>query len=190
MESTHQFLARLRSLNLKLWADGSTLRYSAPKVTLTPDLLTQLQGHKTEILALLREEGATRQFTPPPISPVMRNSEIPLSFSQQRLWFLEQLAPGRSTYTIAVAYRITGSLNLTALLQSLNALVQRHEILRTTFPSVDGQPVQVISPERVLTLPFIDLQELLPNQRQAEVQRQVAVEAQRAFDQSQGPLLC
>src|SRR5262245_17213760 len=190
MESTHEFLARLRRLDVKLWADGGTLRYNAPKETLTPALLTQLREHKAEILAFLQEENTTTKCKLPPLLPVMRDRELPLSFSQQRLWFLDQFAPGSSTYTIVAVYCVTGPLNVPALSQSLNALVQRHEIFRTTFPVVDGQPVQVISPERAVTLSCVNLQELPPNQREAEVQRQVTVEAQCAFDLSHGPLFC
>ena len=123
----------------------------------------------------------------PPLQPVSRNENLPLSFPQERLWFLDQLAPGGSSYNIPMAFRITGSLNVPVLEQSLNELVQRHEALRTTFRSVDGQPVQVIAPSLTLTIPVLDLRESLDKQEQ--VLRLVTEEAERSFDLSQGPLL-
>jgi hypothetical protein len=88
----------------------------------------------------------------PSLMPVARNSNLPLSFSQERLWFLDQLEPGRSSaYNIPLTLRITGTLNLSALKQSLNEIVRRHEALRTTFSSIEGKPVQVIHPELTLT---------------------------------------
>src|SRR5690242_20153642 len=84
---------------------------------------------------------------------------FPASFAQQRLWFLDQLAPGRATYTIPMAIRFSGSLDLTALAQSLSEIVYRHEALRTTFRVVDGSPVQVVAASSPnMRLPVIDLQ--------------------------------
>ncbi len=182
MKPISELLNKLRSLDVKIWVDGNTIRYNAPKETLTPALLNQLRERKAEILEFLQNSHL------PPILSVNRDRNLPLSFAQQRLWFLEQLEPNRSTYCIATVYRLTGSLNVTALEQSLHELVQRHEILRTTFPSVDGLPVQVISKETALTLPLINLEELSPNQREAEAQRQAKQEAQRPFNLAQGPL--
>ncbi len=182
MKPISELLNNLRRLDVKLWVNGNTIRYNAPKEISTPALLNQLRERKAEILAFLHNSHL------PPILPVNRDRNLPLSFGQQRLWFLEQLEPNRSTYCIATVYRLTGSLNVTALEQSLHELIQRHEILRTTFPAVDGLPVQVISQERALTMPLINLEELLPNQREAEAQRQAKQEAQRAFNLAQGPL--
>ncbi len=82
----------------------------------------------------------------PPIVPVPRDGELPLSFAQQRLWFIDQLEPGNSVYNFPAAVRLKGPLNVVALKQSLNEIVKRHEALRTTFATVDGRPVQVIAP--------------------------------------------
>ena len=113
---------------------------------------------------------------------------VHLSLAQQRLWFHEQSAPGSSIYNIPVAYKFRGSLNPVALEQSLRAIVQRHEILRTTFITVNGQPVQAIYPEVDVTLPAIDLGEMPPDQREAQKQRLVTQEAQQPFNLSIGPL--
>lgn len=96
----------------------------------------------------------------PPILPVPREANLPLSFAQQRLWFLNQLESDNPFYNEPTAVRITGSLNANVLEQSLNEIVRRHEALRTTFVVVDGQPVQFIVPILTLTLPVVNLQEL------------------------------
>ena len=114
---------------------------------------------------------------------------MPLSFAQQRLWFLEQLDPGNATYHIPVAYRLTGPLDSTALEQSLNEIVRRHAILRTTFATVDAQPVQVIVPTRALPLARTDLREFPEAQRAVEAQRRALAAAQQPFDLAHGPLV-
>ena len=114
---------------------------------------------------------------------------FPMSFAQQRLWFLDQLEPGNSVYNIPAAMCLRGALNGAALEQSLNEIVRRHEALRTTFSVMEGQPVQVIAPGLALTLPVVDLGNLLETEREAEAQRLTIEEAQRPFDLAQGPLL-
>jgi amino acid adenylation domain-containing protein len=124
-----------------------------------------------------------------PILPCSRQIELPLSFAQNRLWFLDQLQPGNSAYNIFDAIRLKGSLNLTALEQSINEIIRRHEILRTKFIAVDGQPVQVIIPSLQLTLPLIDLQTLSAAEQEAEVQRLITQAAGQPFDLTQAPLV-
>ncbi|RMF31802.1 MAG: amino acid adenylation domain-containing protein, partial [Chloroflexi bacterium] len=125
----------------------------------------------------------------PPIRPVPRDREIPLSFSQQRLWFLDQLEPNSPLYNIPDAVRITGPLDVGVLEQSLNEIVRRHEVLRTTFAAVDGRPIQVIAPELHLPLPVVDLRGLPKARREEEALRLATEEAQRPFDLARGPLL-
>jgi amino acid adenylation domain-containing protein len=125
----------------------------------------------------------------PPIVPVPRDGELPLSFAQQRLWFLDQLEPGSSVYNFPAAVRLKGPLNAVALKQSLDEIVKRHEALRTTFAIVDGRPVQAIASLLTLTLPMLDLRELPETEREIEVQRLVTEEAQRPFDLAKGPLV-
>ncbi|MFB3092706.1 MAG: condensation domain-containing protein, partial [Dehalococcoidia bacterium] len=133
--------------------------------------------------------GADRVPQALPLLPASRDGDLPLSFAQQRLWFLEQWEPNSSIYNVPVALRLTGPLNVAALEQSLNEISRRHEALRTTFSVVDGQPAQVIAPKLNLTLPVLDLRELTEIERDAEVQRLVVEEAQAPFDLAQGPLL-
>jgi amino acid adenylation domain-containing protein/non-ribosomal peptide synthase protein (TIGR01720 family) len=125
----------------------------------------------------------------PPLQPVLRDGALPLSYAQQRLWFLEQLEPGQAVYHLPFAWRITGSLNVSALEQSLKAIVQRHEILRTSFPTVDGQPMQVIAPNLASSLSIVDLQGLPVIEREAAVQRLATEEGQHPFNLPYGPLM-
>ncbi|MGI2902885.1 amino acid adenylation domain-containing protein [Tolypothrix sp. VBCCA 56010] len=125
----------------------------------------------------------------PPIEHVSREGELPLSFAQQRLWFLDQLEPGNPFYNISRGVILKGSLNVTALEQSLNEIVRRHEVLRTNFRDVDGRPVQEIASALNITLPIIDLRELSEQERVASVRRLASSHAQQPFDLTQGSLL-
>ena len=117
------------------------------------------------------------------------SKSYPLSFAQERLWFLNQLEPGSPFYNVPVAVRLTGRLSIPALKQTLDEIVSRHEILRTHFPIIDGLPTQAISPARQVAFPLIDLSELSESERDSEVRRLVSQESQHSFDLKQGPLL-
>ena len=114
---------------------------------------------------------------------------FPTSFAQQRLWFLDQLAPGNPFYNVSTALRLTGSLNFTALKQTFNEIVRRHETLRTTFVMVEQQPVQAIAPSVTIPLPLIDLRNFESQERETQVQQIVTQEAQHPFNLTTGPLL-
>ena len=133
--------------------------------------------------------GPTENLDSLPIVPGARNGSFPLSFAQQRLWFLDQWEPESSVYNICRAHRLKGLLDVTALGESLNAVVQRHEILRTTFPAFDGQPSQMIRPVLCLSLSVIDVQRSPDAERERESSRVTNEEAKRPFNLAQGPLL-
>src|SRR6185295_4202271 len=126
---------------------------------------------------------------PPPIAAVPREGTLPLSFSQQRLWFLDQLEPGSFAYNLAGALRLAGPLDVAALARVLDEIVRRHESLRTTFAGGDGEPVQVVAAPAPFPLPVVDLAGLPAARREAEAARLAAAEAQRPFDLHRGPLL-
>ena len=127
-------------------------------------------------------------LTAPPMERVSRDGDLPLSFAQQRLWFLDQLMPGSIAYNMSGAVRLTGPLNVVALEQSLTEVLRRHEILRTTFRAVDGQPFQSIAPAKPFILPVTDLEPLPEAEREAEARRLAIEEAHRLFDLARGPL--
>ncbi len=113
---------------------------------------------------------------------------FPASFAQQRLWFLNQLAPGNPFYNVSTALCLTGSLNLTALEQAFNEIVQRHETLRTTFTLLEGELVQIIAPILSLSIPKIDLQNLSQTQQEIAALQLITDAAQSPFDLGAGPL--
>jgi amino acid adenylation domain-containing protein/FkbM family methyltransferase len=134
-----------------------------------------------------RIERSKGTVTMSPIPRASRDNALPLSFAQQRLWFLDQVAPGNPAYNIQAAVRLSGPLNVAAFASTLNEIVQRHEILRTTFHIVDGQPTQVISPvaELSLTNPSTDYTDNLRNLWMDFASE----EARKPFDLTQRPLL-
>jgi amino acid adenylation domain-containing protein len=134
-----------------------------------------------------RREGYEQQV--PPLMAVPREGPLPLSFAQQRLWFLDQMQPGSPFYNIPAAWRITGRLDMPVLERCLTELVVRHEALRTTFVSQSGEPAQVIRPSADVPLGREDLTESVPADREAELQRVLSREAARPFDLTAGPLL-
>jgi hypothetical protein len=125
----------------------------------------------------------------PPLVAVRRDGELPLSFSQQRLWLLDQLAPGNPFYNLAGALRLSGRLDVAALERALTEVVRRHEVLRTGFTSVEGRPALRIEPALGCALPGIDLRGLPSGAGQAEARRLAAEEARRPFDLGRPPLL-
>jgi amino acid adenylation domain-containing protein len=114
---------------------------------------------------------------------------LPLSFAQQRLWFLDQLAPGNPVYNIPLGLRLRGPLNVEALEKSFSQIIARHETLRTSFQTVGGQPVQIIGRTSPFTLERIDLRSLSPIERERAVEQRASLEVQQPFDLSHGPLL-
>ncbi|MGH7411794.1 MAG: amino acid adenylation domain-containing protein, partial [Candidatus Methylomirabilis sp.] len=138
------------------------------------------------IAATRRTEEGSRE---PPLIPVPRDGPIPLSFVQQRLWFLAQLDSDNPFYNTCRAVRISGPLRVEVLQRTLDAIVARHESLRTTFVSMDGSPVQRIAPAGNATLSVVDLEGVPRPEREAEAQHMATEEARRPFDLARGPLL-
>lgn len=125
----------------------------------------------------------------PPLVPKPQQGNFPLSFPQQRLWFLTQLEPNSSAYNIPLAFRITGAINIPALEQSLDTIAQRHAALRTTFSvAEDGQPVQAIAPSLPSILSVVDLRVLPSPQREERARELATTEAQRPFNLNVGSL--
>jgi len=134
------------------------------------------RGERSESLAL-------------PIGKVSRESDPPVSFAQQRLWFLDQLEPGNPLYNVPCAVRMRGQLDLKALENGINEIIRRHEILRTRFTTVGSQVVQAIAPSLTIPLPIVDLERLPYVEREEKAARLGAEEATRSFNLGAGPLL-
>jgi amino acid adenylation domain-containing protein len=125
----------------------------------------------------------------PKIEAAARPERIPLSYAQQRLWFLDRLMPGTPLYNVYVTFQLNGAAHLPALERALNEIVKRHESLRTTFPSVYGQPAQHIAGDAPLSLKLEDLDALPAPERESEAAKLIAAEALRPFDLERGPLV-
>src|SRR6185503_627327 len=125
----------------------------------------------------------------PPVVRVSRDEPLPLSFGQQRLWFIDQLEPGSSTYNIPMAVRLSGRLNLEVTERTFTEVVRRHEALRTRFVAQDGQPVQIVQESGAFAIPITDLSTVPEGEREERVRALAMAEAQRPFDLKSGPLL-
>ncbi|MBD1865329.1 MULTISPECIES: non-ribosomal peptide synthetase [Trichocoleus] len=146
--------------------------------------LRQIFAYPTIVEFAVQVEQASNTTTAvPPLQRLAQRQQLPLSFAQQRLWFLHQLNPDDLSYNCAGAIQLQGQLNIAALEQSLNALIQRHEVLRTQFVVEEGQPIQVILPTLQISLPVVDLR-----QDNADLSSWLQKATQQRFDLTQAPL--
>ncbi len=153
------------------------------------DRVSNLSPEKQQLFTLLLKEK-NKGLSRLPLLPQGRETNVfPLSFAQQRLWFLDQLDPGSPVYLMSTTVRFSGPLDIRLLKLSLDEVVRRHEVLRTSFAIVDGEPVQVIAPPQPLDVPVVDLSDLSEPERWAEVRRMAGEEGKTPFDLERGPLL-
>jgi amino acid adenylation domain-containing protein len=143
-------------------------------------------GRVAELAA--RVEGQRRGGAVPPLARGEAGAGAPLSFAQQRLWFMEQLEPGSAAYNIPAAVRLTGRLDAEALGRALSEVERRHEVLRTVFNEKGGEPRQVVREHDPFTLALEDLSGLPAGEREAELRARIASEAARPFDLARGPV--
>ncbi|NET61631.1 MAG: non-ribosomal peptide synthetase, partial [Symploca sp. SIO2E6] len=187
---TIDFVSYLQNLGVKLWIEQEQLRYRSPKGVMTATLKKDILDRKIEILEFLKEAQTTQEPLATPIKQISRDGKLPLSFAQERLWFVNQLFPDNSSYNLPIFLRLKGSLNFLALEQSLKEIIQRHETLRTTFPEINGEPVQIIAPVMELPLTVVDLQTSGSTHEQSEkVKELVKQEAMTPFDLANSPVL-
>ncbi len=155
--------------------------------------LDDLLDHPT-LAAFAERIGVVRRSAgrpgTPPVHPRARQGETPLSFAQERLWFLDHLEGGNgSVYNMAFAVELSGPLDAPALERALVEIVARHEALRTTFAIRDGKPVQVVSPDPTLRLVVVELGSAPPEAQTDEVRRRSGEAAREPFDLAAGPLI-
>jgi len=189
MKPIEEFLSDLHHLDIKIWDDDGQLCYDAPKGRLIPALRAELIERKQEMLSFLRQLKLASASKLAPIEHVSRQGKLPLSFAQQRLWFLNQWEPDNPFYNESIAVRLKGLLNISALEQSLNEIVRRHEALRTNFICVEGEPTQAIAPYLPLSLTVVDLQEIPECKREAKALQLVSEAISCPFNLAQGSLL-
>ncbi len=123
------------------------------------------------------------------IPPRQSDAASPLSFAQQQLWLLYQLEHGRTAYNLPEAMRLTGTLHIDVLVRTLNEVVRRHEILRTVFPMIDDQAVQIVQPPSALEVPVVDLCAVPREEQEAIIHRRTREEAHYPFDLARGPMV-
>lgn len=142
---------------------------------------------KLALLASLLDEEGVQQA--PALKPIPRDSELPLSSAQMRLWLFDQLEPGSPAYNIPVRHDFKGNFDLAAFERSLSEIVRRHEVLRTCYLRIDGRPVQKIASPESFRIPVLDLQHLPEAAREQEVAKLAAAQATQPFDLGNAPLL-
>ena len=135
-----------------------------------------------------RTDKATA-LTAESMQPIGRHRRLPLSFSQERVWFIQQLYPSNRAYHFQSLLYFTGYLDVDALERSLGEIVRRHEIFRTTFPEIDGDPIQDIHPPLSVSLPVLNLQEMPDHEREAVLQKRITEETRKPFDLNTLPLV-
>jgi amino acid adenylation domain-containing protein len=196
VSDTVELIKRLHGLDIHLKLEGDRLGVNAPKGAVTPELREELGRRKDEIKAYLKEQGATvsdsilsRPARPPALERVIRGADMPVSHTQQRLWFIKRMDPSSYVYNVATVMSFTGPLDDAVLERSLADLVARHESLRTRFIEVDGVPRCVIEPHVSTRLERIDVTHTPEARRDAAGREAAQAFAQRPFDLSRAPLL-
>ena len=184
MKNLIELLSDLRTLGVLLSLDGERLICNAPKGVVTPEIKKVLADRKPEILAFLRE-SASSEASSDKSGPLV---DLPLSRSQQRLWFMAQLYPDNPVYNIVMASRLTGELDRDALESSLHALVERHEMLRTSFYQRNGRPLARILDAAAWKSVFVDLSLLSQEEAEKEAKRMAHDEARKPFSLEHAPL--
>ena len=186
-QTLDRLLEQLQERGVKLWVEGSNLRYKSPVGALTPNLLEQLSRQKFAVIDFLQTAGGSKNEQPL-LRRRSQSTHPSLSFAQQRLWFLDQLEANNAVYNVPIVLRMTGNLDVTALQAALSEIVRRHEVLRTHFETINGVPHQIIKPAAALDVPSIDLSDLKELEREAESKRICAETVRGSFDLATGPL--
>jgi len=181
---------QVHAKGIKLWQENGQLKLKAPKGTLTEDVREQLIAHKQDLIEFLTQVSATNNI--PSIVPINRTafSRLPLSFAQERLWFINQLNPDSAGYNIPAAVIMRGEIDIGQIERAFNLIIARHDNLRTIFPSDEGQAQQRILDKLDFKLDRIDLNHYNERETRYEKAREVCqIEASTPFDLSTGPLL-
>ena len=139
--SCAELLLELRNLGARVWLEDDRLRVAAPQGALTNEIRRELKDRRSELLDWLKRQGSAR---PALVAQERAGARLPLSYAQQRLWFLYQMEGAGAAYNIPLALRLEGELDVRALEQALSDVVERHEALRTVFPQEEGVPYQKV----------------------------------------------
>ncbi len=186
MSDLTQLLTILRRAGVKLWTEDGKLKFSAPPGALTPALRDQVVAQKPALIALLEQQAETAADEAAP-QAADRSRPLIAASAQQRLWFLEQLDGPSPTYHIPLAWRLRGRLDIANLQHALDAVVQRHENLRTRFERRKGRPYQTIEPAGQTQLAVHDLRATAPAERETRLNQALSHDMHQPFDLAAAP---
>jgi len=186
--SVLDLLHDLAANQVRVWLEGDQLRFKAPKKAFTPQLRERLKASKEEVIAHLRKDLGVRTAESG-IPKADRDKPLPLSYAQQRLWFIDQWDPGKPTYNISFCFQIDGELDTAALEGAFGDVIARHESLRTVFPSVDSQPYQRIIEDLPPNMAMADFSTIEVPKRIEQARQWVTDFVQQPFDLGEGPLV-
>jgi amino acid adenylation domain-containing protein len=188
MNKAADLIVDLEKRGVKLWEEEGLLKLSAPKGTLSVEIRTEISKAKDQILEIIK---AASNKPVQILSAYQRsNTNLPLSFSQRRLWYLNQLEGENGiTYNMPAALLLKGKLNERLFIESFNFIIQRHEVLRTSFIKVGNDVFQHIQSQLILGEEFTDLQHLEDDLRETELTKIITDEARKPFDIASGPLI-
>jgi amino acid adenylation domain-containing protein len=184
--SPEQLLSELRALDIRLFVEDDRLRCSAPKGRLTTELERRITAHKAELIRILHSTESQAVAIPRRSVPL---DSLPLSFAQERFWFLQSLDPESSALNITAYRRILGPMDVSALEAALGAVFKRHAILRTNFPELEGTPAQVIREAPAPELAIHDVSDIGEADRPAAGLTLIETLSKRTFDLANDPLL-
>ncbi len=190
MTNAAELLTRLRAIGVQLSLENETIRLNAPKGALTPALQAELKASKPGLLELLRTAQQNgRKTTAGSIPKAVRQKLMPLSFAQQRLWFMQQMDPESTAYNLLLAIRLEGNLDADLLERSLHSIILRHEDLRTLFVQYDGSPYTQIVDGSGWKMDRFTLDRHPKESLEQAVTRFAQERTNNSFDLEQGPLL-
>src|SRR5215475_8453704 len=183
-----EFISSLRRKGIVLKLDGGDLLVKASGNALTADLKSAIKDKKQEIIATLRQIESGQSNLLPSLSPMPAGVRVPLSFNQQRLWFMAQLNSANPAYNVASGLELRGKINQETLSKSIGHILNRHEAFRTSFYLSEEEPYQQISGELSFSLECMDLRHFAENEKQEAVNRLIKEEARWLFDLTKGSL--
>ena len=183
--TTEQLLFELRALDVRLYVDGERLRCSAPKGRLTRELESRIAAHKPDLIRVLR---ATTPESLPLSRRASQSKSLPLSFAQERFWFLQRLEPESRAYNITAHRYFEGQVDEVALRRAIARLLERHEVLGASFPVANGIPSQVIRDDSPSDLEIVDLRGVSESEKQSPLESVIRDLARYKFDLEQGGL--
>ena len=182
MRSFEELIELLVSKDIKLRTENGKLKYNAPAGSVTAELLAEIKNKKDELLEFMSAKQKNI------IKPYTDKESIPLSFAQNRLWFLDKLEEDSFAYNLPFPVKIEGALNITAINKALKHILKRHSVLRTSFPEKDGVPYQKINEIGEEEFPFIEASGESFEEKSEWVNKYINEQSRKPFDLENGPL--